>query len=479
MALCATAGVSAANVGQLEMAPANDTAAFLSLDSVTVVATRATKKTPVAFSTIDRKAMEKINVGQDIPYLLQMTPSLITTSDAGAGMGYTSMRIRGTDGTRINVTANDIPLNDPESHRVYFVNTPDLASSLKDIQIQRGAGTSTNGSGAFGASINMATASPARNPGGSLNLSYGSYNTYKANFGVSSGILKDHWSVDARISKLGTDGYIDRATADLFSYFTQLGYYWLDGSVKFIAFGGTEKTYMAWDYASKEDMEKYGRRYNPCGKYTDSDGKTAFYPDQYDRYHQYHYHLLYNQSLSNSWRLNIGLHYTKGGGYYEQYKTNRSLVEYGLQPYLTPEGEVISKSDLVRLKHLDNHFGGGVFSITGHSGRLSTVIGGAFNRLAGHHFGQVSWVRNYIGPIDPLQEYYRSHSGKSDGNIYLRETVNLAKGLDGYVDLQYRGIHYTIKGLSDTYDSNEGVCKNSTSCAITTSSTPKSASTIR
>jgi len=431
-----------------------DSVKYLNLDSVAVIATRATAKTPVAYSTIDRKAIEKINVGQDIPYLLQMTPSLITTSDAGAGMGYTSMRVRGTDGSRINVTANDIPLNDSESHRVYFVNTPDLASSVRDIQIQRGAGTSTNGAGAFGASINMVTASPEREAGGRFTGSYGSYNTYKVNFQASSGIINDHWAVDARLSKLGSDGYIDRATSDLFSYFTQIGYYWGASSLRFLAFGGGEKTYMAWDYASKEDMEKYGRRYNPCGRYTDDKGKTAFYPDQYDRYHQYHYQLLYNQYLSPAWRLNIGLHYTKGGGYYEQYKTKRTLKEYGLTPYYLPDGTEVEKSDLVRLKHLDNHFGGGVFSLTNRAGRFSTIIGGALNRYSGDHFGQVAWVRNYVGPIDPLQEYYRSHSGKTDGNIYVRENVGLARGLDAYVDLQYRHIHYTIKGLSDTYDYN-------------------------
>lgn len=442
--------VSGAPIG---MQP-DDSVRFLNLDSVTVVATRATTKTPVAYTSIDREALDKINVGQDIPYLLQMTPSLITTSDAGAGMGYTSMRVRGTDGSRINVTANGIPLNDSENHLVYFVNTPDLASSVRDIQIQRGAGTSTNGAGSFGASVNMVTASPGRDAGGSFNASYGSYNTYKVNFQASSGIMNDHWALDARISKLGSDGYIDRATSDLWSYFTQIGYYWSSSSLRFLAFGGSEKTYMAWDYATKEEMAEYGHRYNPCGKYIDSDGKTAFYKDQYDRYHQYHYHLLYNQYLSQAWRLNIGLHYTKGGGYYEQYKTSRSLIEYGLQPYFLPDGTEVKKSDLVRLKNMDNHFGGGVFSLTGNTGIFSTIIGGGLNRFTGDHFGQLSWVRNYVGPIDPLQDYYRNHSGKTDGNIYFRENITILRGLDAFVDLQYRHIHYKVKGSSDNFDYN-------------------------
>ena len=299
----------------------------VNLTDVVVVANRADYKTPVAFSTVTKKQIEKVNDGRDIPFLLDYTPSIVTTSDAGGGIGYSSIRVRGTDGSRINVTANGVPINNPESHNVYWVNMPDLASSLADIQVQRGVGTSTNGAGAFGASINMLTDTPSLTPYATVSGSYGSYNSNKETLRVGTGLMGGHWMADARFSHLGSDGYIDRAWSKLWSYFGQVAYKNENTLLRLLAFGGKEQTYMAWDYASKEQMEEYGRRYNPCGEYIDAEGNVAYYPDQTDNYIQHHFHLLLTQNLSESLTLNAALHYTKDDGYYNQYKTNRTLEE--------------------------------------------------------------------------------------------------------------------------------------------------------
>ncbi|MCM1032261.1 MAG: TonB-dependent receptor [Odoribacter sp.] len=426
----------------------------INLNDIEVVANRAGDRTPVAFTNFTASDIDAVNDGRDVPFMIQSTPSVVVTGDAGGGIGYSSIRVRGTDPSRINITANGIPINDSESHNVYWVNMPDLASSLRDIQIQRGAGTSTNGAGAFGASINMITDAPSYDPSAEVILSYGSYNSNRETVKVSSGLFGDHWSVDARFSHIGSDGYIDRAYSKLWSYMGQLAYTGQSTTVRLLAFGGKEQTYMAWDYASKEDMEKYGRRYNPCGEYTAADGSTAYYPDQFDHFVQHHLQLLINQSLGDKWRLNLSFHYTKGDGYYNQYKTRRTLTEYGLNPFYDASGELIKKSDLVRLKHNDNDFGGGMFNINYTGKRLNAVIGGAANWHRGNHFGQVAWVRNYVGAIDPLQEYYRNVGRKFDFNIYGRADIDIYKGLSGYADLQYRHIRYSIRGISDNFDWN-------------------------
>lgn len=449
-----TASGIAAPASQASGKNENDT--ITRLEEVAVIATRANRSTPIAFTNVTREQIEELNTGLDLPYLLQMTPSMIASSDAGAGVGYTYFRVRGSDGTRINVTANGIPVNDAESHKMYFVDMPDIASSLRDIQVQRGVGTSTNGAGAFGASINMQTSLPSRDRYGALDLSYGSYNTGKQTLRLGTGMLGDHWAADARISHVASDGYIDRATSKLWSYFGQIGYYSGATSLRLIVFGGKERTYQAWNYSTREEMAEYGRRYNSCGLYYDSEGKPAFYANQYDIYAQHNFQLLFAHRFNNAWSLNAALHYTKGDGYYEQYKTNRTLTEYGLQPfyYVDAEGNTVKvkKSDLVRLKNMDNGFGGGTFALTYSEGRVNGVIGGALNNYKGHHFGQIAWVRNYVGAINPLQEYYRNIGEKFDFNIYGRANVTIGSGFSVYGDLQYRHINYQITGLSDNYD---------------------------
>lgn len=426
------------------------------LQEVEIMSIRATKTTPVAYTNIGREELNKGNTGVDLPYLVSMTPSAVATSDAGAGIGYTSLRIRGTDGTRINVTANGIPVNDAESHNVFWVNLPDLASSVNDIQIQRGVGTSTNGAGAFGASINMQTSAFNTQPYAGFSGSAGSFGTHKETLRAGTGIIRDHWAVDLRLSDIGSDGYIDRASTSLQSYYLQGAYYGNNTSVRLITFAGEEETYHAWNYASKEEMQQYGRRYNSCGyMYTDADGKAHYYDNQTDNYRQQNYQLLVDHHFDNRWSLNAGAHYTKGDGYYQEYKSGRKLVEYALQPF-TVDGSEVKKSDLVRKKAMDNHFGGAVFSLNYKDDRLSASLGGAANRYFGKHFGKVLWVKEYIGELTPDHEYYRNNGAKNDANIYLKGDYRIADGLNLYADMQYRYIRYKIDGHNDKWNDATG-----------------------
>ena len=431
----------------------NDSIPETVLGEASVIATRATQTTPVAFTNISREQISRTNHGQDIPYLVSTTPSVVSTSDAGAGIGYTSLRIRGVDATRINVTANGIPVNDAESHTVFWVNMPDLASSVKDIQLQRGVGTSTNGAGAFGASMNLQTADFARLPYAEVSLSGGSFRTHKETVRLGTGLLNNHWTFDLRLSNIGTAGYINRASADLNSFYTQLAYVNNATTARFIAFGGTEETYHAWNYASREEMDAYGRRYNSCGyMFTDTDGVQHFYDNQTDNYTQTNYQLLVDHRFNHKWKTNLGFHYTKGNGYYQEYKTDRKLVEYGMQPY-EHNGSLIKRSDLVRKKAMDNHFAGAVFSLNYTDKRLRATLGGATNRYLGDHFGKVLWVKNYIGSLNPNADYYRNDARKDDANIYARGEYLLLPHLTAYADLQYRHIRYNIEGTNDKYNS--------------------------
>ena len=429
---------------------ATDTVPAIALSEVEVLGTRASESTPVAFTNVTGKQLAAENHGLDIPFLLTMTPSVITTSDAGAGVGYTSMRVRGTDATRINITVNDIPLNDSESHSVFWVNTPDFASSLRDIQVQRGVGTSTNGSGAFGASVNMRTQGFSRDAFAEVSGSYGSFNTNKETLRVGSGLLGDHWSIEARLSHIGSDGYRDRASSELVSYFGQVGYFNDKTSLRFITFGGKEDTYHAWDGISRDDL-KENRTYNPNGEIKHDGKVTGFYKDQKDIYRQTHYQLILNQTFNPEWKLNVALHYTDGYGYYQEYKNARTLKEYGLEPVVTPEG-TSKKASLVRKKCLDSGFGGGVFSLQYSGERLAATLGGGINRYTNDHYGQVIWVENYTSPLAPDHEYYRNDARKNDFNIYIKGNYVITGGLSAYADLQYRHIGYRMKGDNDKWD---------------------------
>ena len=445
-----TVAATMATLAAVAQPAATDTVPTITLSEVEVLGTRASENTPVAYSNVTGKQIAAVNHGLDIPFLLSMTPSVITTSDAGAGVGYTSMRVRGTDATRINVTVNDIPLNDSESHSVFWVNTPDFASSVRDIQVQRGVGTSTNGSGAFGASVNMRTQGFSRDAFAEVSGSYGSFNTNKETLRVGSGLLGDHWSIETRLSHIGSDGYRDRASSELVSYFGQVGYFNDKTSLRFITFGGKEDTYHAWDGISRDDL-KENRTYNPNGEIKHDGKVTGFYEDQKDIYRQTHYQLIWNQTFTPLWKLNVALHYTDGYGYYQEYKNARTLKEYGLEPVVTPEG-TSKKASLVRKKCLDSGFGGGVFSLQYSGERLAATLGGGINRYTNDHYGQVIWVENYTSPLAPDHEYYRNDARKNDFNIYIKGNYVITGGLSAYADLQYRHIGYRMKGDNDKWD---------------------------
>ncbi len=429
---------------------ATDTVPTIDLSEVEVLGTRASSTTPVAFTNITGQQLAAQNHGLDIPFLLTMTPSVITTSDAGAGVGYTSMRVRGTDATRINITVNDIPMNDAESHSIYWVNTPDFASSVRDIQVQRGVGTSTNGSGAFGASVNMRTQGFSREAFAELSGSYGSFNTNKETLRVGSGVLGDHWAVEARLSHIGSDGYRDRASSKLVSYFGQVGYFNDQTSVRFITFGGSEDTYHAWDGISRDDL-KDNRTYNPNGEIKHDGKVTGFYKDQKDIYRQTHYQLIGNHTFNPEWKLNVALHYTDGYGYYQEYKNARTLKEYGLEPVVTAQG-TSKKASLVRKKCVESGFGGAVFSLQYTGERLAATLGGGINRYSNDHYGNVIWVENYTSPLAPDHEYYRNNGRKTDYNIYIKGNYMITSGLSAFADLQYRHIGYRITGNNDKWD---------------------------
>lgn len=445
-----TVAATMATLAAVAQPAATDTVPTITLSEVEVLGTRASENTPVAYSNVTGKQIAAVNHGLDIPFLLSMTPSVITTSDAGAGVGYTSMRVRGTDATRINVTVNDIPLNDSESHSVFWVNTPDFASSVRDIQVQRGVGTSTNGSGAFGASVNMRTQGFSRDAFAEVSGSYGSFNTNKETLRVGSGLLGDHWSIEARLSHIGSDGYRDRASSELLSYYGQLGYFGGGTSLRFITFGGKEDTYHAWDGISRDDL-KENRTYNPNGEIKHDGKVTGFYKDQKDIYRQTHYQLIWNQTFNPEWKLNVALHYTDGYGYYQEYKNARTLKEYGLEPVVTPEG-TSKKASLVRKKCLDSGFGGGVFSLQYTGERLAATLGGGINRYTNDHYGQVIWVENYTSPLAPDHEYYRNYARKNDFNVYIKGNYVITGGLSAYADLQYRHIGYRMRGDNDKWD---------------------------
>ena len=458
--LCAICVVSAIN--SYAQNDVNDTTLNAVLNEVTVVATRATSNTPVAFSNVTKGEIEQINYGKDLPHLLNMLPGVTTSSDAGTGIGYTGIHVRGTDPTRINITANGVPMNDAESSQLYWVNISDFASSVKSIQVQRGVGTSTNGAGAFGATVNMLTDYLGGEPYAGIDVSAGSYGTHKETVRFSTGTLGNHWGFQGRLSNIGSDGYINRAESRLYSYFLQGGYFNGSTAVKLITFGGKEKTYMAWDYASRADMEKYGRRYNPSGQYLKDDGTVAYYSNQTDNYKQQHYQLILNQQLGRLLSLNATLHYTHGNGYYEQYKSDQKLYKYQIDGGL--------RADLIRQKKMLNDFYGIVASLNyDNRNGLSANLGGAWNKYDGDHFGKVIWVGNqyywndlgekeYTSAGSNLSidnRYYDNNAKKTDGNIYAKVNYEFVKGLNAYVDLQYRHVSYKMSGTSQEYDDSK------------------------
>lgn len=426
-----------------------DTLKARQLQEVQVISTRASKKAPLAFTNVSKNDIQAVNYGKDIPYLLALTPSITLTSDAGNGIGYTTLRVRGTDPSRVNITANGIPMNDAESSSLFWVNFSDFASSTQSIQIQRGVGTSTNGAGAFGATVNMLTDNIGAKPYVGLDVSGGSYYSHKETVRFSTGLINGHWGLQGRLSNIGSKGYLDRASAKLNSYFLQAGYFSDNTMVKFITFNGQEETYHAWNYTSKYEQSLYGRRYNSCGEYTDVNGNRAYYDNQTDNYHSQNYQLIWNQRLTNLWNLNAALHYTRGDGYYEEYKCHKDYAEYGLN---TTE----LKNDLIRRKQMGNDFYGAIASVNyDNQKNLTANFGGGWNKYDGDHWGNVLWHK-VNGDIarDNNFEYYRNNAKKTDFNIYGKANYEFVKGLSAFLDLQYRHVNVKMQAPSDWFIGN-------------------------
>jgi iron complex outermembrane receptor protein len=416
-----------------------DTTQVNQLDEVLVSAIRVTSKTPVSFSNLSKKEIQNRNLGQDIPILMNYMPSVVTTSDAGNGVGYTGIRVRGTDATRVNVTINGIPYNDSESHGTFWVNMPDFASSLQSVQLQRGVGTSTNGSGAFGASLNMLTDSYSEKASGEISNSFGSFNTRKHTVKFSTGLLNDHFEIAGRVSTLNSDGYIDRASSDLKSYFLQGTYVGTTTLIKALAFGGNEKTYQSWNGIDGETLLT-NRTFNSAGIYTDELGQTRFYDNETDNYQQDHYQLHWNEKLSTNWNTNLAFHYTKGKGYYENYKEDADFNDYGLIP-LSINGRTINTTDLIRQKWLDNDFYGTTFSANYQSDKLDFIFGGSYNKYEGNHFGKVIWAR-FASQSEQGDRYYDDKATKTEATAFAKANYQVDEKWSLFGDLQVRNVHY-------------------------------------
>jgi iron complex outermembrane receptor protein len=419
----------------LSFSQVKDTTQVNKLDEVLVSAVRVTAQTPVSFSNLDKKDIKFRNLGQDIPILMNYLPSVVTTSDAGNGVGYTGIRVRGSDATRVNVTINGIPYNDSESHGTYWVNMPDFASSLESAQLQRGVGTSTNGSGAFGASLNLLTDSYAKESNGEISNSFGSFNTRKHTVKFSTGLMDDHFELAGRLSALKSDGYIDRASSDLKSYFLQGTYVGKTTLIKALAFGGKEKTYQSWNGIDAETVIN-DRTFNTAGIFTDESGNMRFYDNETDNYQQDHFQLHWSEKVSEHWNTNLAFFYSKGRGYYENYKEDADMADYGLLAV-----GAVTTTDLVRQKWLDNDFYGTTFSANYKTEKLDVILGGGYNKYEGSHFGKVIWAR-FASQSELGDRYYDDAATKTDGNVFAKANYQIAEKLSLFGDLQLRNVHY-------------------------------------
>ncbi len=416
------------------------------LDEVIVSATRVDDNSAFAHSNISNEDIKKQNVGQDLPYTLNSMPSVVINSDAGNGVGYTGMRIRGTDGTRINVTINGVPVNDAESQGTYFVDFPDLLSSTNNIQVQRGVGTSANGAGAFGASINMQTNQLNEKAYTQINNSVGSFNTIKNTIASGTGLINNHFTFDARASRINSDGYIDRASSNLSSYYLSGAYYGKNTVLKAIMFSGKEKTYQAWNYVLKDSIDNGNRTDNSCGRYYDANGNIKYYNNETDNYKQDNYQLHIIHSFNKKLTANITGHYTKGKGYYEQYKQGQSLLSYSMPNVITFH-DTITTTDLIRRKWLDNDFLGAIANINYKPNTLlNFVLGGGYNTYYGRHYGDVVWAQ-FSDPNNFTPRYYSDNATKNDANVYLKTTIRPTSKLTAFIDLQYRKVSYDFVGF--------------------------------
>lgn len=416
------------------------------LQEVIILGTKAQTNNPITFQNLNKKEIDKQNFGQDLPFLLNLTPSTVISSDAGAGVGYTGIRIRGTDPTRTNVTINGVPINDAESHGMFWVNMPDMASSSQNIQVQRGVGTSSNGAGAFGASINVQTDGLIPNAYAEISSGYGSFNTWKNTVKAGSGLLANNWAFDARLSKITSDGFIDRASSNLKSFFVSAGRYGKKSIFKVNVFSGMEKTYQAWNGISEEMLKAGNRTYN---EFT--------YANQTDNYQQDYYQMFYTYQFNKHIKAHVGVHYTYGRGYYEEEKLDEKFSTYKLKDTLLVFNnnntiDTITRGNFVRRRWLVNDFYGTVFSVVYEKNKLNLTIGGGINQYDGKHFGELIWSQYAMGG-NINQHFYDGKSNKTDFNIYAKTTYKITPKLEGFADLQQRVINYKTNGE----DFNSGI----------------------
>jgi iron complex outermembrane receptor protein len=415
------------------------------LDEVLVKAVRVEATSPITHTNITKKELAKRNLGQDIPVLLNFLPSVVTTTDAGAGVGYTGIRVRGINAQSTNVTINGIPYNDAESLGTFWVNLGDFASSVESLQLQRGVGTSTNGAGAFGASINVLTDAVSKESNGEISNSFGSFNTRKHTVKFSTGLLNDHIEIAGRLSNISSDGYIDRARTDLKSYFLQGSYIDDNTLIKAITFGGQEVTYQAWNGIDADQLAE-DRTFNPSGQYTDADGNTRFYDNEVDNYNQDHYQLHWNQRYNNRWSTNIGLNYTYGRGYFEQYKEDEDFEDYDLAP-ITIGGETVNTTDLIRRRWLDNDFYVLNASANYKNSEIDMIFGGSYSFYDGDHFGEIIWSE-FASASEIRDRYYEGNGKKTDLSFFTKATYRLNDKVSLYGDLQFRTVDYKTSGLT-------------------------------
>ena len=454
--LFAVAAAHAAEPMKTAADDSDDSLRMYHLQQIEVVATRATNSTPVAYADIDREEIARNSYGLDMPSVLALTPSMIATNETGIGVGATSMRLRGTDATRLNVTINGVSMNNPDSHAMYWYDTPDLISSVGSIQVQRGAGVSTNGTASFGGAVSMTTDAISTVAGGEASLSYGSYNTQKQGVAVSSGLLGGHWVLDARLTHIGSDGYIDRGSTDLKSYMFQAGYYKGNTMLKLVSFGGKAKTYLTYNGVSKEDMALYGRRYHDSGQYKTSNGPFVladgqhvdYYDNQTDNYLQFNNQLLLNHRFNDNWSLNATAFYTYGYGYYKQYKKGAYLAGYSLTD------DYDATADLIRDKIMRNHLGGLNAAANYTADRFNLVFGGSWSYYTCPHWGELTWVDGWEKADYADNRWYDNDIDKQDANLFVKANWELARGLNAFADLQYRYVHYKADGVNDNFDWN-------------------------
>ncbi len=425
-------------ISQAAMAQTDSSKTRTELQEVVILGTKAQNKSPITFQNLNKKEIDKQNFGQDLPFLLNLTPSTVVSSDAGAGIGYTGIRIRGTDPTRTNVTINGVPINDAESHGMYWVNMPDLASSSQNIQVQRGVGTSSNGAGAFGASINLQTDALNSKSYAEVSNSHGSFNTWKHTMKAGTGLLENKWAFDARLSKLASDGFIDRASSDLKSFFVSAARYGEKSIFKINVFSGKEKTYQAWNGVSEDILKSGNRTHN-----------DFTYPNQTDNYQQDHYQMFYTYQFNKQLKAHVGMHYTYGRGYYEEYREGDKFSTYKLKDTLFVLNnkvlDTLTSGNFVRRRWLDNDFYGTVFSFIYEKNKLNLTIGGGLNQYDGRHFGELIWSQYAMG--GKINDYfYEGQSYKTDYNIYAKASYKLSTKMEGFIDLQQRRIDYKTKG---------------------------------